>query len=434
MRVAVFEPYPRNCGVTKWAFEQAPGFRKLGHHCDVLSFTKSGRPFATIARDGGIRKGWRWWAQEPDVVARWDNAPDVLNSYDLIVLPEPKNNPLDEEAKKAGTDMWPDYVWALSETRTPWVTIFHDTFAYLQRNAPYMPELLRTKSFSGLAIQLRQGAFDVAAWAAVGPVTKLLNWPWIPYNLKNDVNAPIQHNQLGALTIGSGGRILSTKGYHALASIAHQLDPATDVQIFGSESGGMGACPSFVLYELLVKYHGWRGTRGDPNFVSDQRSAQSIEMGNFGATNMVHPWQLTHDGDGYQMRYTGPYLNGVERSAQCAIITQLSPHNQCTSFDTTTLEAIDAGCKLVLPQHYQRDMLDTPWDVASIPSYSSGVSMSAKYGIRWNDPDERSGLLETLSGAIDHYRHNGYDPAPNRKTLALYHDPARLAQAIIDNL
>src|SRR5690606_41359396 len=91
------------CGVTKWTFEVVHGFRALGHHADVISFSKSGRKRVTEKKrrfDGSLSGGWHWWPESPDVQGKWADAVDMLNEYDLIVLNEPKNATCDRDAKK----------------------------------------------------------------------------------------------------------------------------------------------------------------------------------------------------------------------------------------------------------------------------------------------------------------------------------------------
>lgn len=427
MRVAVLEPSPRIAGVTKWAFELAPGFRELGHHCDVVSFTKSGRPAATRSlKDDGPRKGWRWWPDPPNVTGRWADAPDTLNSYDLVVLNEPKNNPLDEAAKKAGD--WPLYVRALHDTRTPWVTAFHDKTAYRDRHAPYLLDCLAASSFSGIAIQCRHGA--IASANASDLVKRTLDWPWLPYNLRCGTMSITSQR-----TIAMGGRMFSTKGYASLASVAHLIPPEYSVTLFGAESGGMGPCPSFVLFETLVKHHGWRGTRGDPNYDSPKRSAASIEMGNYGATNMVHPWQLEHPDTEHRIRYLGQFTDPIARWRECRIAAMLSTDRLVSTLEYTTLEALDGGCELIAPRYYITDMRDTPYSVNWLEQYSKGTRMSARTGISWHNEAEAKELIDVIWNTRNlEEKYRRYDVLVNREAIAQYHAPERLAAAILEEL
>lgn len=433
MRVAVFEPWPRTCGVTKWAYELAPGFTALGHEAHVLSFTKSGRPYAIEARDGGgPRKGWRWWTQEPDIVAKWDDAPDVLDSYDLIVLNEPKNNPLDEQSKKEGPGFIPDYVWALAETKTPWMTAFHDQSAYQRTNAPFLDDCLSSSSFTGMALQLRSGAYQAAAQLLTqSHVKKLLTWPWLPYTPQYDrSNWHPERNRL----FGIGGRMLSTKGFSSLFSVGHELPPGYDITSFGAESGGMGPCPSFVMFENLVTHHGWLGHRGDPDFVYPNRSEASIAMGNFGATNMVAEWVLNHYPDNHRITYTGPYMNAIDKWKECRAAVQLSTDALVSTFEYTTLEAMDAGCLMVLPRYYSRDMMIAPYNVHWLDEYRQGTSIRSGKGIVWRNETERSELIRTLYDAASDLDSHAFDPTINWKMIDLAHAPSRLANFILENV
>lgn len=433
MKIAIFEPWPRTAGITKWAYELAPGFRALGHHCDVVSFTKSGRPYAIEARDGGgVRKGWRWWTQAPDVVDTWDNSVSVLDSYDLVILNEPKNNPLDEQAKKAGPSAWPDYVHTMYYTKTPWTTAFHDAVAYKPHNAPYINEIFLSPSFSGMAVQCRRGAFDAAAQtigSSASKVNKLLNWPWLPYTLVADGDHVRRDN-----TIGIGGRVLSTKGFASLYSVGHEIPSDFSVLSFGAESGGMGPCPSFVMFETLVMKHRWVGTRGDITFDSPNRSQASIQMGNFAATNVVAPWAVKHANTGHLMRYTGAYMSALEEWSKVAICAQLSTDALVSTFEYTTLEAMDAGCAMVLPHYYQRDMQGVMYDVQWLKEYRLGTSMRKASGITWHSAAERSELIDALHRAADRVRNDGYDPNFNWDAIRKYHDPQHLARHILENI
>jgi hypothetical protein len=151
MKIAVFEPHTRLCGVTKWTFDVAAGFRDLGHECDVVSFTKSGK-----ARKSGEKRfnGWYWWHEEPSRMGTWLQAGKILDEYDLIVLNEPKNGTEDREAIRYGIDPW--YIGALRRTKTPWMTILHAP-QYDSKRAPYLVNCLEAGNFTGFVVSRTGG-------------------------------------------------------------------------------------------------------------------------------------------------------------------------------------------------------------------------------------------------------------------------------------
>lgn len=423
MKIAVFEPYPRTCGVTAWGYNIAHGFRDLGHECDVVSFTKSGRNFATRGKDGGARPGWQWYQDAPDVVAKWKDSPDVLNSYDLIVLNEPKNGSYDNVAKK--TNKLPEYVAALHYTTTPWVTALHDAIAYTRKVAPFLEYCVGVKSFTGVAIECRPGSYACGEWALAGKVKKLQQWPWLPYRAKG--RAPdVQRERI----IGIGGRMSTSKGYASLAHVAHEVPPEYQVHMFGSEAGGMGPCISYLVYESMVAT-GWQGLRGYPGKYTDEmRTDQSRLINNYGPVNTMMPWYLQRDGR--TVRYTGAFIDAVEAWTRCAIATQLSTDKIVTTFEYTTLEAIDAGCAMILPWYYQHDMCGAEYDIHWLRKYQNGARFNKKRGLVWNDDDEQTELINVINEVRDKIESGQHDPEINRKAIARYNAPHHLASKILE--
>jgi hypothetical protein len=116
MKVAILEPEPGVKGPTAWAFRLKHGFIGLGHECDVVSYTKSGKSRKAW---GTPQPGARWWSEAPNVVVKTENIVEVLDSYDMIVLPEIKIPQHDKIALKAGEGVLPEYVDALRRTKTP---------------------------------------------------------------------------------------------------------------------------------------------------------------------------------------------------------------------------------------------------------------------------------------------------------------------------
>lgn len=427
MRVALYEPHPRTCGVTKWAFELARGFRALGHHADVVTFTKSGRRRAVRAqKSGGPRWGWRWWPDEPDVTRRWTEAPDVLDGYDLIVWAEPKCNPIDFDAQKGGYE--PEYVTALRASKTPWVTALHDAKAYGQSVAPFLDLAVGVPSFTGLAIECRPGSYRSGEWALAGHVTRLQPWPWLPYEARG--RAPDVER---FYTVALGGRLTTTKGYQTLVNVADELPADWQVRLFGSESGGMGPSVSYKIYEALVRHGGWTGERHDPEKIATgYHSEKDAAINNVAGVNNGVPWWA--EKDGHVIRFTGAYLDALVEWTRCSIACQLTTDDIVTTYEYTSLEALDAGCVLIVPDYYRRDMgaVDYP-GVRYLQEFSRGASLGSR-GITWDDDTARKELVGTILGAVDAVREGLHDPGPQRAALEAYNSPRHLAAKILEVL
>jgi hypothetical protein len=427
MKIAVMEPWPRNCGVTAWAFELAKGFRHLGHECHVVSCTKSGRPRAVRSAGDKPRSGWQWWHTEPDRTLTWMGAAPALDAYDLIVLNEPKNNPLDAPAKRNG--VLPEYIDVLRRVKTPWVTAFHDSTAYRADKAPFLSTLMALPNFSGFAVQCRPGAYEAAEYAVGGRVTKLLSWPWLPYTPRyHDINfTPVAERPP---VVGMTGRMVSTKGFTSLLAVADQIAPPYETRFYGSESGGQAPCQTFTWYEALVVHHGWKGLRGDPAVPSDVRTQHSIDIGNFTPINTVVPYGMRHPG-GAIYRYMWAYTNESMIHNDIQVMMMLSKKELATTLEYVALEALDAGCVVAAPKYSVSDMRGADYDLTWL-EYEQGVNMSKNTGFTWKVSAERDALIEGVHRAIADVP--TYDPAKNRQALDAYHAPRHLASAILDAL
>lgn len=428
MRIAVYEPLPRTCGVTAWAFNLAHGFRELGHDCNVVSFTRSGRPRSTRDKRGAARLGWQWWHDEPDVVGKLEDAGDVLDGYDLIVLNEPKNGTLDSDAKRAKEV--PNYIQVLQRTRTPWISALHDARSYDSVRAPHLEHTVRSGNFTGTLIECRPGAYTNASWALDGYVKQLQPWPWLPYRQRG-----LQEDVPRERVIGMGGRITPHKGFPAFAYTAAQFPSTWQARLFGPEPGGMGASFTFRLYEALVRHHQWTGFRaGNPdNFDGSKQRDEDREINNWGSVNAAWPWQLERFG--HHLLYDGGYLDAVRTWARCAVGIQLSTDEVVTTFEYTTLEAIDAGCLLILPNYYGKDTQGVAgdFDIEWLTSYGKvPASLTGKRGIVWEDKAAPWEVRAAVHRAAERIESGDFDRNANRGALTTYHDPQHLAGKILE--
>lgn len=430
MRVAIFEPQMRLCGVTAYDFHLAAGFRALGHHCDVVTFTKSGK----AAKHGTPRTGWQWWITPPDVVAKIDSAVEVLDTYDLIVLNEPKNGTLDRRSIKEGTK--PYYILALTQTRTPWMTVLHDT-RYTDSIAPYLHECLTAGPFTGVSIQHQYNCYEMNAKELGGLLRVVQPWPWLPYE-----RAPAATEEVTRLArFGILGRIAANKGQPTLMSIADELPPGWEVLVAGNEPGGMGACVTYLAWEGLTRTRGWTGFRegngkrpanDEANIGGDPPPA---DVFNYGDKLKCWPFYVRKGQNA--IRYIGPYEDGVETLRSCAVSVNLTSPDFSRTLEYTTLEAIDAGCVIVTPQHCL-DVTPGPYQFFTLQHWNGvAVAVGAKdRGFRSTKfdgapHDELVGALrEAATAAIgDPMGWGGVQQ--NRALLASQHSPHLLANQIL---
>lgn len=431
MKIAVFEPFPRMCGVTKWTFEVVHGFRALGHHADVISFSKSGRKRVTEKKrrfDGSLSSGWHWWPESPDVQGKWADAVDMLNTYDLIVVNEPKNATCDRDAKKRGLDV-PEYVEALHRTRTPWTTILHAP-QYGEAAAPFLSQVMAAPSFSGFAIEHQPGSYDSGAWAFAGHIKKLQPWPWLPYRRRHGTPGNTGQGVQRDWIIGLGGRFVTNKGHHMFAWLADRFPPHYKARLFGSESGGVGPASSYEVFEALVDHHGWSGAR-----VGE---SEPDHRGNRGDKIHCWPWWLSKVdelGQTHVLEYTGGYDDPMRQWSECAIAVNMTSKKFAVGLEYTSLEAMDAGCAIVLPAYSLERTGSEQYQTHRMHKFTAPLTIG-KNGVRSHlaKPEEVEDVVDTIARADKAIRHGEHDPAVNRAAIDAYHDPQHVARAILEGV
>jgi hypothetical protein len=417
VRVAIFEPHPRLCGVTAWAFHLREGFRFLGHECDVVSFTTGGK----ARRAGGDRaNGWYWWHVEPDRNDTWLKAGKVLDEYDLIVLNEPKNGTEDRAAQRLGID--PFYIGALRRTKTPWTTALYAP-QYDPNRTPYMDHCLDAGNFTGLVIEQAPGAYESGIHVFEGRVKKRLFWPWFPY-VVNPIREDVQRERKVLLA----GRSTAVKGGSGLAAVAEELPDGWTVELAGSESGGQGACYSYVLYQALTEKHGWVGMRTDRR----GREHKSDAYGNQADKTASHPWFVSKGGR--VIRYTGAFNDPIGLWSGAAIAVNLTAKSFSTSIEFTHLESMDAGCLPVMTG-FVHDLVGSAGYFCYRLNNFEEPSRTNKHGISPMEPATHDELVATLGAACQLYDsgERGYIEH-NRNVLMNAHHPSHLATRILEEL
>jgi hypothetical protein len=332
MRVAILEPEPGVKGPTAWAFRLKHGFIGLGHECDVVSYTKSGR---TRTAWGKPQPGARWWSEAPNVVVKTVNLVETLDSYDMIVLPEIKIPLHDKVALKAGEGVLPEYVDALRRTKTPWTTALHGSF-YPGKDIPFVPQLLESPSRGKLLVTMSEDSASSS-----NDLFSSMEWikGQMPYIPQFEIDAPVTNNY----TVGTSGRFIYNKGQPLIALAGTRLPEHVTVEVWGSCSVGLGPSPTFIVYEILKDHFGAQVVRHATNI--------NLSKGTDGNIISPFPWDARVEGRAL-IRYLGNYVDSAAIAQRFRVHMNLTAYNFARGLvEYSTLEAADAGALCIVPEH-----------------------------------------------------------------------------------
>jgi len=344
MKVAVYDPHPRICGVTIWGEHLRDGFRRLGHECDFVTVTKSGKPSVCYKPDylenqrgkAYADKGILWYWKEPDRIGKLNDVSQFFNAYDLIVLVEPTCPPQDKQAK-ANLDI-ATYHWALKQTLTPWVTHVH---------GPYYTGFT-DEIYDNFALPNFRGFGYFKDWdVSHKPFVDLkekyphVSVPVIPYTAKRKVDDPICYKKSLSYT----GRIEIVKGLNYLMFAADHLPADWRLDMWGAAT--VSRSPS-VAHRLA---EGLQAMGFEVKFVYDEGALAAIERGKVPVLK-AFPWSATKEE--HVVEYHGAYqmhdlhridYHSPEPKPFCEMLHTgvTSPTFNQGILETTSLEAIDAG-------------------------------------------------------------------------------------------
>lgn len=332
MRVAIFEPEPGVKGPTAWGFRLRQGFLELGHDCDVVSFTKSGKVRTSW---GKPQPGLRWWSEAPNVTVKLANLVETLDSYDMIVLPEIKVPMHDKAALKAGEGVLPEYVDALRKTKTPWTTSLHGSF-YPEKDIPFARELLESPSRGSLLVTMSEDS-------ATDSNELFSSMQWIkgtmPYIPKCDIDDPITNEWI----VGTSGRFIYNKGQPLIALAGTKLPEHVTVEIWGSCSVGLGPSPTYIVYEQLKDHFKAQAVRY-PTRLNPEKGLDGNIISPF-------PWDARVEGHAL-IRYLGGYVDTTAIAKRFRVHMNLTAYNFARGLvEYSSLEAADAGALCIVPQH-----------------------------------------------------------------------------------
>lgn len=411
-RIAIYEPESMVGGLQTWAYHLQAGFRALGHEADIVTFTRSGKPRAIWSKSGA--KNLKWRAHPYQHVERYQNAAELLNGYDGVILNDPRSYLQDNAAKKGLSALYPsapDYLNVLEEVTKPTTVAVHCS-RYEASQFPYLEHLLDVITTSSLVVHSRR-AFDemverMPDWGQFQPFEVPL-----PYQA-TELTRPSKHANL---TVGLLGRYTSVKGHRVLAGAwAHGELPANvNVALWGGCDVFRGPAASTSTYETIISGHpelnGWISS---------------------GSGSEARPWEITSQSGASNtwLRYGGGYRDTTDIYRHVGVNVNLTTTAASGgALEYSQLESINAGCLQVAVEHrwddrYQGVTLKGWWEPwpsdAKLAKHAANVEM-----------------LDSISDAITaamHTENHEQVREHNYRTLLGLHDPSMIAQAYLDVL
>lgn len=409
MRIALFEPDPRTCGVSTWLSHVRAGLLTLGHQVDVVSCTLSGRPSKSWGSEPLAHPSW--WGEEVTVTAKPEELQGTLELYDLTVLAEPRSLKLDAIARK--NLAVPLYVDVLERLQTPWVTVLHGQEGdYESALAPFAHRLLAAR---------RPGSKLLCHFEPV--LARYRGLELVPAHLpfSTPPPPPPRETQWRGGIVGATGRFMPNKGQHLLVELlnadASQLpdDKIIQYRIGGVSSVGPGTNHTYFVWEHHRKVHDLRG----------ERYGQARENWEGGDVLTPWPWDLWNERE-QSARFVGPYEDGSDFCAELDVHVNATSQSFTHSLtEYTTLEAIAGGAIVVVPDQ----LLHPDYRGARLPRGFSPLGVSRCCGSE-QLRDLRGTVLAAVDVAQGPWRESIVKH--NQDVLAKLGDPAAFAQQLLE--
>ena len=415
MRVALYEPEPRVCGPMASMYHLQRGFRALGHDCDVVTFTRSGKPRVTWQGGAeGMRLHTRFWRRAPDVTGSMATAGEILRSYDAVVLSDVRTISQDKAAlagKSALSAAVPDYLAILDQSGVKFTTALHGN-NYPMSEVMFAPDLVSLRNFTKAAI----------TYSPTSPNASRTFWPdvnWIlsplPYAMETE---PDDDSAPDSQVVGITGRYIPNKGHQALACAAGTGRLHADVELWGACSVGAGPSQTFHTWEALTQRLQLTG----------KRHGNQPDTSNGG--DIIKPYLWDINGPNGTIRYMGPYQDPVTTCRRLAVHMDLTASNFSDGMEFSQFEAIDAGCL--------QASVASMWN----PGFAGRVieALSVVPGEKKLLESERGGqILDMIAEAAadllalsqgERHRH----AKVNRKFLDYTHNPSTVAALFLEAL
>lgn len=407
MRVIIYEPEPRMCGPMTWAFHLQEGFQRLGHEAHLLCSSKSGKARVSWGQPQSSGGG-RWWSREPDIVVAHSELVSVLDDADVIVMPEIRNPPQDNDAKKEGG--LPVYAQALHATKTPWTTSLHGSL-YPPDSAPFIEAVLAAPM---LGTPLTVSEFSMPSHPAFA--TRNFQRIEMPYVLRNPIDAPATLQPV----VGMLGRFMPNKGPHVgMLAACEYLSDRYVYEQWGSSSKGAGCSPTYDVWNLLQELY--------PESQAI-RYFKEYEVYPGNKTNPYH-WDFRAPGRAL-IRYMGNYTDPVATASRLGVHCALTSCKFAGGLvEYSTLEAADAGALCITPRHFS----DERFRMLVLDQYTDTATPKTTINKRMDtDVAEVGQAFLTCLQIIEETPNVAHEiVAHNRHVASVRNDPARIAQEVI---
>jgi hypothetical protein len=413
VKIAILDVDPRICGPMSWTQHLATGFNDLGHEVAVVSATKSGRVRSSW---GNQKWGGHWSAYTPSVVVKEADLVETLDTFDLIVLPEPKVPAVDKEAVKNSTV--PVYVSALEETQTKFIFALHGN-DYDEKSAPFLTNLVSAPNFAMSVIshsKRSENSLEIADLAR--HFIDVYDSP-LPYAPKRDVRFKAEGAK--QRVVGTTGRFMFNKGSHVVALAAQYTHSDTRVDLWGSAAAGLGASTTFVTYEALLDQAEWYQRFGDQEEKKDHPKA--TEHGNI---IRPFPWEMKLK-TGQFVRYLGNYTDPVLVCESLAVHVNLTGYKYSGDLvEYSTLEAMDAGSLCIAPSHVSNTRFSMNEIKLQNPPGTPKSALKDEELLRFIGSQIDFTMESALAG------HNDEAVFYNRNVMRDYNDPKKVAKMFIE--
>lgn len=343
MRIALVEWWPRICGATDCAIHLSAGGAR-GDVVDLVTFSRNGRP----------RKDW----VHPELwkIHRQDDAVEVLNGYDLVIMSDVACFAPEVYKTRDGGPPW--YVETMRSIRAPWTAIFYGN-PYGPKHDPTIAALLESPSFAGKLVTHR-GPKAIERFARFG-FDRFHVDPYAPYDFGwRPVDPPARRTRSLIMT----ARIMTNKGQDVATAILGRLKG--DVEVWGYNAYGFPSI-AYCNWELATAL-GYRTTKPALRRGCNAKHPNAYKFYT-GAYAARAP-------DGQTLRYHDAYETLADVDWSPAIHVSLANETFGGILEFASLDAVAAGAVVVAPEHaleYGR------WKTIETIPYRTGA-------VRWN-PD-----------------------------------------------
>lgn len=409
MRIAIVEWWPRICGVTDWGIHLGQA-NVPGTTVHRVTFSKSGRRLAAWGT-----KGAEW------VPYKLADAPEVLSSYDLVILDDIicQAPEVDGKAKKAG--VLPYYVDVMSKVRAPFTAMIHDG-AYPNKDATIVA-LLALPNFSGVLMATRNAALSRIREVGSGGAVRWALYPYLPYDPTLIADGPAVRTKAAIMS----SRFSTTKGQDTALWLLPKFKELEAVHLWGFNSYGKPSL-AWRLYEMAL--------------AMGYETSHFPEKGKVGRHPLMYkfytgPFTVRMGGEKY-LYYHGKYagLGDVDWSPWLGL--SLTNERLTGTLEYNILDNVARGCVAVVPAHQLSEV--GPGYSAAFPSIPYRRA-SFKYDLEAKVVEPRKtdwsevGIVGTVDDLLTSGDNDLLDLSRRQQAmLREWHEPARVLARLLEVL